>query len=145
MKKQMPMKNFTAQSLLLVLTLLWTGGLSLRAQGTHERITTTSAGQLATSTAFSITGGSGNVAAITDNGGYGAAITYSAENNTVSITYPDAKAETPVIITVTSAAGQTATATINVVVYSSMGFDSDPAASGIYAYIDDAGDEEETF
>ena len=103
------------------------------------------AGQLATSTAFSITGGSGNVAAITDNGGYGAAITYSAENNTVSITYPDAKAETPVIITVTSAAGQTATATINVVVYSSMGFDSDPAASGIYAYIDDAGDEEETF
>lgn len=95
------------------------------------------AGTPATSTAFTIGGGSGNNVAITDNGGFESGLTYNSESNTLSITYPDAKAESQVTITVTSAAGQTATATIDVVVYSSMGFTSEPGADGIYAYVAD--------
>ena len=96
MKKQMPMKNFTAQSLLLVLTLLWTGGLSLRAQGTHERITTTSAGQLATLLAQSPYTQIDSLTLAGPLGGTDLALLAAAEDRLASLSYVDLTAIRPV-------------------------------------------------
>ena len=95
------------------------------------------AGQSATSTAFTINGGSGNEVQITDNGGYASGLAYNSESNTLTISYPTAHAASDITLTVTSDAGQTATATISVQVFSSMGFTSVPGAAGIYAYLED--------
>lgn len=97
----------------------------------------TTAGTPASTSAFTITGGSVNTVAISDNGGYASGLTYDAESNVLSISYPDAHAQATVTLTVTSAAGQTATIDVDVTVYSSMGFTSEPGFDGIYAYIAD--------
>ena len=90
------MKNFTAQSLLLVLTLLWTGGLSLRAQGTHERITTTSAGQLATLLAQSPYTQIDSLTLAGPLGGTDLALLAAAEDRLASLSYVDLTAIRPV-------------------------------------------------
>lgn len=86
---------------------------------------------VAASEAYTVTGGSSNTVAISENT-YGEALTFS--NGKLSITYPDSHASEKVTITVTSAAGQTATIDVNVVVYSTMGFSSNPGASGVFAF-----------
>ncbi len=86
---------------------------------------------VAASEAYTVTGGSSNTVAISENT-YGEALTFS--NGKLSITYPDAHASEKVTITVTSAAGQTATIDVNVVVYSTMGFSSNPGATGVFAF-----------
>lgn len=86
---------------------------------------------VAASEAYTVTGGSSNTVAISENT-YGEALTFS--NGKLSITYPDAHASEKVTLTVTSAAGQTATIDVNVVVYSTMGFSSNPGATGVFAF-----------
>ena len=86
---------------------------------------------VAASEAYTVTGGSSNTVAISENT-YGEALTFS--NGKLSITYPDAHASEKVTLTVTSAAGQTATIDVNVVVYSTMGFSSNPGATGMFAF-----------
>lgn len=95
---------------------------------------TTTANQSITSGAYTIGGGSGNSVTISNNGGFSSGLSYSSEANTLSVSYPEAHSGT-VTLTVTSAAGQTATIDVDVTVYSSMGFTSEPGADGIYAYI----------
>lgn len=94
------------------------------------------ASQSASTTAYTIAGGSGNQVAITANGGFSSGLAYDSDANTLSVSYPEAHAGM-VTLTVTSAAGQTATIDVDVTVYSSMGFTSEPGASGHYAYIVD--------
>lgn len=86
---------------------------------------------IAASQAYSITGGSSNTVAISSNT-YGEALTFS--DSKLNITYPDAHASEQVTLTVTSAAGQTATINVGVVVYSTMGFGSTPGANGVFAF-----------
>lgn len=86
---------------------------------------------VAASEAYTVAGGSSNTVAISENA-YGEALTFS--NGKLSITYPDAHASEKVTLTVTSAAGQTATIDVNVVVYSTMGFSSNPGATGMFAF-----------
>lgn len=90
------MKNFTPQPLLLVLTLLWTGCLSLRAQGTHERITTTSAGQLATLLAQSPYTQIDSLTLAGPLGGTDLALLAAAEDRLASLSYVDLTAIRPV-------------------------------------------------
>lgn len=95
----------------------------------------TSAGIAASTTAYTISGGSGNEVAITADGGYSDAVSYDSEDNTLSVSYPSKHAAGTVTLTVTSDAGQTATIDVTVTVYSSIGFDSAPGAEGIYTYM----------
>ena len=88
-------------------------------------------GILATSEAYTITGGSSNTVKISENV-YGDALTFA--DGKLKITYPDPHASEAVTLTVTSAAGQTATINVNVVVYSTMGFSSTPGAAGVFAF-----------
>lgn len=87
---------------------------------------------IAASQAYTITGGSSNTVAISSNT-YGEALTFS--DSKLNITYPDSHASEQVTLTVTSAAGQTATINVGVVVYSTMGFSSTPGASGLFAFV----------
>ena len=86
---------------------------------------------IAASQAYSVTGGSSNTVAISENV-YGKALTFA--DGKLKITYPDPHASETVTLTVTSAAGQTATIDVNVVVYSTMGFSSTPGAAGVFAF-----------
>lgn len=86
---------------------------------------------IAASQAYAITGGSSNAVAIGDNT-YNGGLTFADGKLTVS--FPNAHASEKVTLTVTSAAGQTATIDVNVVVYSTMGFSSTPGASGVFAF-----------
>ena len=86
---------------------------------------------VAASEAYTISGGSSNTVKISENA-YGEALTFA--NGKLSITYPDSHASEKVTLTVTSAAGQTATIDVNVVVYSTMGFSSNPGATGVFAF-----------
>lgn len=86
---------------------------------------------IAASQAYTITGGSTNTVAISENV-YGDALTFT--DGKLKITYPDPHASEKVTLTVTSAAGQTATIGVNVVVYSTMGFNSSPGATGVFAF-----------
>ncbi len=108
---------------------------TLRITGPASLVSTQ--GVSATSSAFDITGGSDNTVAITNNGGYASGLAYDSETKTLSISYPDPHAKSTVTLTVTSAAGQTATIDVSVTVFSSMGFTSEPGSDGIYAYIED--------
>ena len=86
---------------------------------------------IAASQAYTVTGGSSNTVAISENV-YGKALTFA--DGKLKITYPDPHASEKVTLTVTSAAGQTATIDVNVVVYSTMGFSSTPGAAGVFAF-----------
>lgn len=86
---------------------------------------------IAASQAYTVTGGSSNTVAISENV-YGKALTFA--DGKLKITYPDPHASEAVTLTVTSAAGQTATISVNVVVYSTMGFSSTPGAAGVFAF-----------
>lgn len=86
---------------------------------------------IAASQAYTVTGGSSNTVAISENV-YGEALTFA--DGKLKITYPDPHASEAVTLTVTSAAGQTATISVNVVVYSTMGFSSTPGAAGVFAF-----------
>lgn len=86
---------------------------------------------IAASQAYTVTGGSSNTVAISENV-YGDALTFA--DGKLKITYPDPHASEAVTLTVTSAAGQTATISVNVVVYSTMGFSSTPGAAGVFAF-----------
>ena len=83
------------------------------------------------STIYTITGGSANDVAISDdiNG------TLTFEKNTLSVKSSSAYASTTVTLTVTSAAGQTATINVEVVVYATLEFTSDPTSDGVLAYV----------
>ncbi len=86
---------------------------------------------IAASQAYTVTGGSSNdikVGTNTYNGG----LTFA--DGKLKITFPNAHASETVKLTVTSAAGQTATIDVDVVVYSTMGFNSVPGAAGVFAY-----------
>lgn len=85
----------------------------------------------AASQAYTVTGGSSNTVAISENT-YKTALTFA--DGKLKITYPDPHASEAVTLTVTSAAGQTATISVNVVVYSTMGFSSTPGAAGVFAF-----------
>lgn len=80
---------------------------------------------------YTIVGGSSNTVAVSENT-YGDALRFS--DGTLSISYPQPHDAETVTLTVTSAAGQTASVQVEVVVFSTMGFDSVPGASGIYAF-----------
>ena len=86
---------------------------------------------IAASQAYTVTGGSSNTVKISENV-YGEALTFA--DGKLKITYPDPHASEAVTLTVTSAAGQTATISVNVVVYSTMGFSSTPGAAGVFAF-----------
>lgn len=86
---------------------------------------------IAASQAYTVTGGSSNTVKISENV-YGDALTFA--DGKLKITYPDPHASEAVTLTVTSAAGQTATIGVNVVVYSTMGFSSTPGAAGVFAF-----------
>ena len=86
---------------------------------------------IAASQAYTVTGGSSNTVKISENV-YGEALTFA--DGKLKITYPDPHASEAVTLTVTSAAGQTATIDVNVVVYSTMGFSSTPGAAGVFAF-----------
>lgn len=86
---------------------------------------------IAASQAYTVTGGSSNTVKISENV-YGDALTFA--DGKLKITYPDPHASEAVTLTVTSAAGQTATISVNVVVYSTMGFSSTPGAAGVFAF-----------
>ena len=86
---------------------------------------------IAASQAYTVTGGSSNTVKISENV-YGDALTFA--DGKLKITYPDPHASEKVTLTVTSAAGQTATIGVNVVVYSTMGFNSSPGATGVFAF-----------
>lgn len=86
---------------------------------------------IAASQAYTVTGGSSNTVKISENV-YGDALTFA--DGKLKITYPDPHASEKVTLTVTSAAGQTATISVNVVVYSTMGFSSTPGAAGVFAF-----------
>ena len=86
---------------------------------------------IAASQAYTLTGGSSNNVAVGDNT-YNGGLTFA--DGKLKITFPDAHASEKVKLTVTSAAGQTATIDVDVVVYSTMGFNSSPGATGIFAY-----------
>lgn len=86
---------------------------------------------IAASQAYTVTGGSSNTVTISENV-YGEALTFA--DGKLKITYPDPHASEKVTLTVTSAAGQTATINVNVVVYSTMGFSSTPGAAGVFAF-----------
>ena len=86
---------------------------------------------IAASQAYTVTGGSSNTVKISENV-YGDALTFA--DGKLKITYPDPHASEAVTLTVTSAAGQTATINVNVVVYSTMGFSSTPGAAGVFAF-----------
>lgn len=95
------------------------------------------AGTPASTTAFTVSGGSTNTVEITGNGGYESGLSFDPDSNVLSISYPGSHAKSTVTLTATSAAGQTATIDIDVTVYSSMGFTSEPGFDGIYAYVAD--------
>ena len=101
------------------------------------RVLGTSAGIAASTTAYTITGGSGNEVSITNDGGYGSAVSYDSEDNTLSVSYPSKHDAGTVTLTVESDGGQTATIDVVVTVYSSIGFDSAPTAEGFYTYMND--------
>ena len=84
------------------------------------------------SAAFTITGGSANTVAISENT-YGDALTFA--DGKLSVNSPSAHASEKITLTVTSAAGQTATIDVDVVVYSSIGFTSGPSATGVLTYV----------
>ena len=84
------------------------------------------------SAAFTITGGSVNTVAISENT-YGDALTFA--DGKLSVNSPSAHASEKITLTVTSAAGQTATIDVDVVVYSSIGFTSGPSATGVLTYV----------
>ncbi len=86
---------------------------------------------IAASQAYTVTGGSSNTVAISENV-YGKALTFA--DGKLKITYPDPHASEAVTLTVTSAAGQTETIDVNVVVYSTIGFSSTPGAAGVFAF-----------
>ncbi len=86
---------------------------------------------IAASQTYTVTGGSANTVEISENA-YKTALTFS--DGKLKITYPDPHASETVTLTVTSAAGQTATIDVNVVVYSTMGFSSSPGATGVFAF-----------
>ena len=86
---------------------------------------------IAASQAYTVTGGSSNTVKISENV-YGEALTFA--DGKLKISYPDPHASEAVTLTVTSAAGQTATISVNVVVYSTMGFSSTPGAAGVFAF-----------
>lgn len=89
-------------------------------------------GILATSDAYTITGGSSNTVEIGDNT-YNGGLTF--DEGKLSVTFPKSHASENVTLTVTSAAGQTATIGVDVVVYSTMNFNSAPVSDGIIAYV----------
>ncbi len=89
-----------------------------------------------TSVDITITGGAGNTVTIGTNA-YGNALTFNASTGKLSISYPTAHAKETVTLTVTSKAGQTATATIDVTVYPVLGFDSKPSFDGAFFYLED--------
>lgn len=95
----------------------------------------TSAGIAASTSAYTISGGSGNEVTITDDGGYGASVSYDSEDNTLSVNHPSKHDASTVTLTVTSDAGQTATIDVTVTVFSSIGFNSAPGADGFYTYM----------
>ena len=83
------------------------------------------------SQSYTVSGGSSNTVSIGTNT-YGDALTFA--DGKLSITYPDSHASEKVTLTVESAAGQTATIDVNVVVYSTLGFSSEPGATGVFAF-----------
>lgn len=86
--------------------------------------------------AFTITGGSSNTVAISDNGGYASGLSWNPDSNVLTMSnYPEAHSASAITLTVTSAAGQTATAEVTVTVFSGMGFTSAPGATGIFAFV----------
>ena len=80
---------------------------------------------------YTITGGSANHVAISDD----INDTLTFEKNTLSVKSSSAYASTTVTLTVTSAAGQTATIDVEVVVYATLEFTSDPTSDGLLAYV----------
>lgn len=84
------------------------------------------------SAAYTITGGSSNTVAISENT-YGDALTFA--DGKLSVSSPSAHASEKITLTVTSAAGQTATIDVDVVVYATLGFDSEPSSKGILTFV----------
>ena len=95
----------------------------------------TSAGILASTSEYTISGGSGNSVEITADGGYGDSVSWDDESNKLSVNHPSRHDAGTVTLMVTSAAGQTDTIDVTVTVYSSIGFDSAPGADGFYTYM----------
>ncbi len=85
----------------------------------------------AASEGYTISGGSSNAVAIGANA-YGDALTFA--DGRLSITYPEPHASETITLKVTSAGGQAATISVDVIVYSTLGFDSSPSAAGMFAY-----------
>lgn len=84
------------------------------------------------SQAYTVAGGSSNTVQVGSNT-YNGGLTFS--DGKLHVSFPTAHASEKVTLTATSAAGQTATKDVNVVVYSAIGFNSVPGADGIIAYV----------
>ena len=84
------------------------------------------------SQAYTVTGGSSNTVQVGSNT-YNGGLTFS--DGKLHVSFPTAHASEKVTLTATSAAGQTATKDVNVVVYSAIGFNSVPGADGIIAFV----------
>ena len=81
---------------------------------------------------YTVTGGSSNTVQVGSNT-YNGGLTFS--DGKLHVSFPTAHASEKVTLTATSAAGQTATKDVNVVVYSAIGFNSVPGADGIIAFV----------
>ena len=83
---------------------------------------------------ITVTGGSSNTVQITDYGGISeTALTYTGGK--LNIASAGTISSTTVTLTVTSAAGQTDTMDVEVIVYSALGFTNAPGAAGIFAFV----------
>ena len=83
---------------------------------------------------ITVTGGSSNTVQIADYSGISdTALTYA--DGKLGIASAGTISSTTVTLTVTSAAGQTDTMDVEVVVYSALGFTSAPGAAGIFAFV----------
>lgn len=96
-----------------------------------DKVLSTTAGKAA-NIVLTVTGGYTNTASL-NSGGYGDAVTFDQSTGKLTVTNPTSHAKETVTLTVTSAGGQTATHTVDVTVYSSIGFNSLPSA-GIIGY-----------
>lgn len=104
---------------------------TLTITGASKLVSTQS---VAKSADFTISGGSSNTVAIS-NSTYGDALTFSDGKLTVSS--PSIHAKETVTLTATSAAGQTASCTVDVQVFTTIGFSTAPGADGIITFTRD--------
>jgi|GEM_PF-666779 len=107
---------------------------TLRISGDTKLVSTQ--GVSKTTAAYTISGGSTNTFSISNYGGIStSALTCNTSAKTISISSAAIIPATDVTLTVTSEGGQTATCTLNVQVFSTIGFTSAPSASGIFAVV----------